>query len=138
VLDAWRLAARVIHTFPDRGRGLNDFAVRLALRDPQLVDDVLRGGIALEVMDDALRELRPLRPVASIRRIDKPLWLVNGSLDHFRLEERRYLSAARHGELVHIKGATHMVSLARSEEFTALLLRCMDAAATLASQRSAQ
>jgi pimeloyl-ACP methyl ester carboxylesterase len=128
VLDAWRLAARVIHSFPDRGRGLNDFAVRAAVRDPQLADDVLRGGVALEVMDDALRELRPLRPIASLRRIDLPVTLVNGSLDHFRLQERRYLKAARHGELVHLKGATHMVSLTRSGEFTRVLEHALVAA----------
>lgn len=129
VLDAWRAAARVIHTFPDRGRGLNDFAVRAAVRDPQLADDVLRGGVALEVMDDALRELRALRPVASLKRIDLPVTLANGTLDHFRLEERRYLKAARHGELIHVRGATHMVSLTRSAEFTRILLEKMDAAA---------
>ncbi len=127
VLDAWRAAARVIHAFPDRGRAMNDFAVRAAVRDPQLADDVLRGGVALEVMDDALRELRPLRPIASLKRIDLPVTLVNGSLDHFRLEERRYLAAARHGELVHVRGATHMVSLTRSAQFTEVLLRSIDA-----------
>jgi pimeloyl-ACP methyl ester carboxylesterase len=118
-------AARVIHTFPDRGRGLNDFAVRAAVRDPQLADDVLRGGVALEVMDDALRELRPLRPIASLKRIDLRVTLVNGSLDHFRLQERQYLRAARRGELVHVRGATHMVSLSRSREFTGVLLRAI-------------
>ena len=138
VLDAWRLAARVIHAFPDRGRGLNDFAVRAAVRDPQLADDVLRGGVALEVMDDTLRELRLLRPIASLSRIDLPVTLVNGSLDHFRLQERRYLKAARHGELIHVRGATHMVSLTRSTEFTRILVEKMDAAATLASRRSGQ
>ena len=126
VLDAWRAAARVIHRFPDKGRGLNDFAVHAAVRDPRLADDVLRGGVALDVMDDALRELRPLRPIASLRRIDLPVTLVNGSLDHFRLEERRYLGAARNGTLIHVRGATHMVSLTRSTQFTEVLLRSMD------------
>ncbi len=132
-LDAWRLAARVIHAFPDRGRALNDAAVRFALRDPQLVDDVLRGGVALEVMDDALRELRPVRPIASLRRIDLPITFVNGSLDHFRLQERSYLRAAPNARLLHFNGATHMVSLARSEQFTRVLFESMDAAAGLAS-----
>jgi len=122
VLDAWRLAARAIHRLPDRGLGLNNRAVRAAVRDPALVDDVLRGGVALEVMDDALRELRQLHPLASLRRIEQPITLVNGTLDHFRVEERRYLAAARHGRLVHVSGATHMVSLTRSAQFTRLLL----------------
>ena len=126
VLDAWRAAARVIHAFPDRGRGLNDWAVRLAVRDPQLADDVIRGGVALEVMDDALRELRGLNPVRSLSRIPQPIWLVNGTLDHFRLEERRYAAAAPNARLVHVRGATHMVSLTRPNEFERVLLDALD------------
>lgn len=126
-LDAWRAAAAVIHRLPDRGRGLNDWAVRLAVRDPLLADDVLRGGVALEVMQDALTELRALRPLRSIPRIPQPIWFVNGTLDHFRFEERRYLRAARHGRLEHVRGATHMVSLTRPAEFTRILLEAVAA-----------
>lgn len=129
VLDAWRAAARVIHTFPDRGLGLNNWAVRAAVRDPQLADDVIRGGVALEVMDDALRELRALDPVASLRRIRQPVWLVNGTLDHFRLEERRYAAAAPDARLLHVRGATHMVSLTRPDEFERILLAALDSVA---------
>lgn len=129
VLDGWRAAARVIHSFPDRGLGLNNWAVRAAVRDPELADDVIRGGVALEVMDDALRELRALRPIASLRQIDRPIWLVNGTLDHFRLEERRYLAAARDGRLVHVPGATHMVSLTKPAGFERILLDVLDSTA---------
>lgn len=122
VLDSWRLAARVIHTFPDRGLALNNWAVRLAVRDPELAGDVIAGGVALEVMDDALRELRQLHPVTSLQAITAPLWLVNGSLDHFRIEERAYQRAAPHARLIHVRGATHMVSLTRPAEFTRILL----------------
>lgn len=122
ILDAWRVAARVIHRLPDRGLALNNWAVRAAVKDPTLSDDVLRGGVALEVMDDALRELRMLTPVSSLKRIEVPVTLVNGTLDHFRLQERRYLAAAPHARLVHVAGATHMVSVTRSAEFTRLLL----------------
>lgn len=126
VLDSWRIAARMIHRLPDRGLALNNWAVRAAVRDPQLAADVISGGVALEVMDDALRELRALHPIASLRQIEKPVWLVNGSLDHFRLEERRYLAAARDGHLVHLPGATHMVSLTRPTAFTRVLLDAVD------------
>ncbi len=129
VLDSWRAAARVIHAFPDRGLALNNWAVRLAVRDPALADDVIRGGVALEVMDDALRELRGLDPVASLRRIRQPIWLVNGTLDHFRLEERRYAAAAPDARLLHVRGATHMVSLTRPAEFDRILLGALDSTA---------
>ena len=128
-LDSWRLAARVIHTFPDRGLALNNWAVRTAVRDPALANDVVSGGVALEVMDDALRELRGLHPVASLVKITVPVWLVNGTLDHFRLEERRYLRAAPNARLVHVRGATHMVSLTRPAEFTRVLLGAVDSVA---------
>lgn len=129
VVEAWRAAALVIHAFPDRGLALNNWAVRLAVRDPQLADDVIRGGVALEVMDDALREVRLLDPLGSLRRIHQPVWLVNGSLDHFRIEERRYAAAAPNARLLHVPGATHMVSLTRPVEFESILLDALDSVA---------
>lgn len=128
-LEAWRAAARVIHAFPDRGLALNNWAVRAAVRDPLLADDVIRGGVALEVMDDALRELRALDPLGSLRRISQPVWLVNGTLDHFRLEERRYAAAAPDARLLHVRGATHMVSLTRPAEFDRILVDALDSVA---------
>ena len=126
VLDAWRAAAAVIHRFPDRGLGLNNAAVRTFVRDPQLANDVIAGGVALEVMDDALRELRVLDVRRSLRAIPQPVWLVNGTLDHFRVQERSYLRAARDGRLVHIPGATHMVSVTRPEAFNRVLFEALD------------
>ena len=128
VVDAWRIAARGIHALPDRGLALNNWAVRAAVHDPELAADVIAGGVALEVMDDALRELRALHPVASLARITQPVWLVNGTLDHFRLEERRFLAAAPNGHLVHVRGATHMVSLTRPAEFTRIMMSVVDGA----------
>ena len=122
ILDAWRLGAGAIHLLPDRGLGLNNAVVRAVIRDPQYADDVIAGGVALEVMQDVLRELRSIRMESALSRIDQPVWLVNGTLDHIRLQERRFLAATRNGTLVRIPGATHMVSLARPEAFTRVLL----------------
>ena len=122
VLDAWRVLAAGIHATPDRGLLLNNTLLGLTVRDKQLAGDVLAGGVALEVMQDALTELRQLRTVASIARLEQPVWFVNGTLDHFRLQERTYLRAARQGSLVHVPGATHLVPLARPVEFHRVLL----------------
>lgn len=122
VLEGWRALARGIHRLPDKGLGLNNWAVRAAVRDPLLADDVIAGGVALDVMDDALLELRQLHPLESLADIPQPIWLVNGSLDHFRIEERKYLAAAPDARLMHVPGATHMVSLTRPAEFTRILL----------------
>jgi len=125
ILGGWRVGAAVIHRFTDRGLALNNFMVRRFIRDPQLANDVISGGVALEVMDDALRELRVLHLPRSLAAIEQPVWLVNGTLDHFRLQERRYLRAARNGRLVHVPGATHMVSLTRPAAFTRILVEAL-------------
>jgi len=125
ILDGWRVGAAVIHRFSDRGLALNNFMVRSFVRDPELANDVISGGVALEVMDDALRELRVLRVRQSLAAIPQPVWLVNGTLDHFRLQERRYLRAARNGRLLHVPGATHMVSVTRPEAFTRILVEAL-------------
>ena len=122
VLDAWRVLAAGIHLAPDRGLLLNNTLLGLTVRNKQLAADVLAGGVALEVMQDALVELRQLRTVASIARIELPVVFVNGTLDHFRLQERAYLRAARNGSLVHVRGATHLVPLARPVEYHRVLL----------------
>jgi len=122
ILDGWRLGAGAIHLLPDRGLALNNAVVRAALRDPLYADDVIAGGVALEVMQDVLRELRGIRMSSALSRIDLPIWLVNGTLDHIRLQERRFLAATRRGVLVRIPRATHMVSLAQPVAFTDLLV----------------
>lgn len=127
ILDAWRVGAGAIHLLPDRGLALNNAVVRTVIRDPSYAHDVIAGGVALEVMQDVLRELRGIRMARSLSRIEQPVWLVNGTLDHIRLQERRFLAATRHGTLVRIPGATHMVSLARPVAFTRVLLDALGA-----------
>lgn len=124
VLEPYRLAANLIHRLPDRGAAMNEFFVRAFIPRPG-ADDVLAGGAAVDVMDDVLRALRGLGQTASVRRIGVPIWFVNGQFDHFRLQERRFLRAARDGRLVHIRGANHMVSVTRPAEFTEVLLRAL-------------
>lgn len=126
LLDAWRAAAAVIHRFPDRGLALNNFAVGLAIRDAERANDVIAGGVALEVMADALREVRALHPITSLARVEHPVWLVNGQYDHFRMQERAYLKAAPNARLIHVPGATHMVSLARPDEFNRILFDALE------------
>ncbi|GAB3035770.1 alpha/beta hydrolase [Parafrigoribacterium mesophilum] len=121
LLGGWRMLARGIHALPDHGRALNDFMLRLLVPPPGALD-VLAGGVALEVMDDVLRELRPVTPAPSLSRIDVPVTFVNGQLDHFRIHASRYLAATPHGRLVTLPRATHMVSVVRPEEFTGILL----------------
>ncbi|WP_159602875.1 alpha/beta fold hydrolase [Agromyces humi] len=120
-LEGYRRIAALIARLPDQGRGLNELTARMFL-SPAGVDDVLAGGVALHAMAPVLGSIGRLDVEAALARIDVPVWLVNGRLDHFRIEERRMLRAAPRGRLVIVPGATHLVSLVRPEEFTAVVL----------------
>ncbi len=120
-LAGYRRLAAAIGRLPDRGRTLNDLMAHLFL-SREGVDDVLAGGVALDVMAPVLGAVGDLDPEAALRRVDVPVWFVNGRFDHFRFEERRMLRAAHEGRLVVVPGATHLVSLARPDDFTAVLL----------------
>ncbi|MFB6608853.1 alpha/beta fold hydrolase [Agromyces sp. NPDC056379] len=120
-LGGYRRLAALIGRMPDRGRGLNDAMARLFL-SPEAADDVLAGGVALDVMAPVLEAVGDLDPVRALSAIDLPVWLVNGRFDHFRLEERRMLRATRDGRLVIIPRATHLVSLIRPDDFAAIVL----------------
>lgn len=121
IMHGWRMLAKGIHTLPDRGRALNDASVRLLVPRPG-ADDVIAGGVALEVMDDVLLSLLTLHPIERLREIEVPVLFVNGSLDHVRAHAKRYLAATRSGRLVTIPGASHMVSVVRPRQFTEAML----------------
>ena len=121
VLGVWRALARVIYRFPDRGLGLNNRAVRLLVPEPGATD-VIAGGVALEVMDDVLVALRSIRPSRALPKIDVPVTLVNGALDHIRLHDRRMAAATRRGRLVTVPRSTHMVTVIAPRPFTEHLL----------------
>ena len=120
-LAGYQRLAALIGRLPDRGRALNDLMVRLFI-SREGVADVLAGGVALDVMAPVLSAVGELDPEAALARIDAPVWFVNGRYDHFRFEERRMLRAARDARLIVVPGATHLVSLARPDDFTAVVL----------------
>lgn len=120
-LRGYLALAEAIGRLPDRGRALNDGFVRLML-SPTAARDVVAGGVALDVMQTTLTAVGTIDLEAALGAVRCPVWLVNGQLDHFRLEERRLARAARDGRLVVVPGATHLVSLSRPEAFTAVVL----------------
>jgi pimeloyl-ACP methyl ester carboxylesterase len=122
LLEGYRMLARLIRRLPDRGLWLHEAMTRLFLPAAGACD-VLAGGAALDVMDSGLRATSTLTPLASLAAYPGRIWLVNGALDHFRLNERRFLAACRTGEVVVVPRATHLSSLAQPERFTSILLR---------------
>lgn len=126
VVRAWQAAADgVFARLPDRGAAVNQALVDRLL-PPAGAEDVAAGGFALDVVGDVLRAVRHVDPLADLRRVEAPVWLVNGRLDHFRGDERRFLAACRDGRLVVVPGATHLVSLVQPVRFTRVLLAALD------------
>ncbi len=119
-LAGYRRLAALIGRLPDQGRALNDAMAR-AFLPRSAVQDVLAGGVALDVMAPVLQLVGTFDPETALARIDVPIWFVNGRFDHFRFGEQRMLRAARDARLVVVPGATHLVSLARPVEFTAVI-----------------
>ncbi|WP_029290594.1 alpha/beta fold hydrolase [Cellulomonas sp. HZM] len=121
----WEAAARAIGLLPDRGERLNAFVVRRTVPASGALD-LAAGGWALDATVPVLRALSGTDPVADLRRVRAPVWLVNGRYDHFRGEERRFLAATRDGRLVVVPRATHLVSVTAPVAFTRVLLRAAD------------
>ncbi|MDD9207946.1 alpha/beta hydrolase [Georgenia sp. 10Sc9-8] len=126
-LVLYQQVARLIGRLPDRGAALNDALAARAL-PVEALRDLQRGGIALDVMDDALSGMRGVDPVADVQALGPvPVWVVNGQFDHFRGGERRLLEACADGRLLVVPGATHLVSLVAPVRFNRTLLELVDA-----------
>ncbi|SDS87537.1 alpha/beta fold hydrolase [Microterricola viridarii] len=121
-LAGYRALAGAIRRLPDKGLALNNGMARMAV-GRQAAADLGAGGIALDVMDAGLRAAGSLDPLAGLAAYPGPVWIVNGSLDHFRLDEARFVRANPRTEHVLIPRATHLASLVRPREFTAILRR---------------
>ncbi|WP_123815559.1 alpha/beta fold hydrolase [Myceligenerans xiligouense] len=86
------------------------------------------------VVTDALTHLAGWSSLADLRRVDAPVWLVNGARDHMRLEERRHVKAARDAELVVVPRAGHNVNTDAPASFNHVLTRAL---ATFSAPRPA-
>lgn len=114
-------AAHLFAHLPDEGRRVNDLTARLVLGAEAAAD--LNEDVAFEVMVPALRAMAGVRPLEDLARIDVPVWLVNATWDHFRIEERRFLRAARCGRLVRIPHASHIITAHQPELFARVVHR---------------
>lgn len=119
-LAAYRFFARRLDAFPDRGMRMTNYVLERTL-PPETREDFGAGGYAFDAQDTALRSLSVLDLLAALRRIDVPLWFVNGQWDQLRVNEKLFLSVARDAELIVVPRTTHLVTAMRPRVFNALL-----------------
>ncbi|WP_150956913.1 alpha/beta fold hydrolase [Microbacterium testaceum] len=119
-LAAYRFFTRRFDRLPDRGLGLTNRVLDRTL-PAETRPDFGAGGYAFDAQDTALASLSMLDLLASLRRIDVPLWFVNGQWDQLRMNEKLFLTVARHAELIVVPRTTHLVTAMRPRVFNALL-----------------
>ena len=119
-LSAYRAMARGFDSLPDRGMWLTNRMLDRILPD-ETRDDFGAGGYALDAQDVALRSLSVLDLLAALRRIEVPLWFINGQWDQLRVNERLFLRVAQHAELIVVPRTTHHVTVMRPRVFNAML-----------------
>ena len=74
------------------------------------------------VVADMLSAMRGHSPIADLKRLAVPAWLVNGQWDVLRLDERRFLTAHPRLHHVVVRGAGHDVNSHSPEVFNRILL----------------
>ena len=119
-LATYRLLARGFDSLPDRGMWLTDRMLDRILPDETRAD-FGAGGDALVTPDNAQRRLSVLDLLAALRRIEVPLWFVNGQYDQLRVNEKLFTRIAPHAELIVVPRTTHHVTVMRPRVFDAVL-----------------
>lgn len=119
-LAAYRFLARRFDSLPDRGLGLTNRVLDRTL-PPETRPDFGAGGYAFDAQDTALASLSVLDLLTALRRIEVPLWFINGQWDQLRVNEKLFLSVAKDAELIVVPRTTHLVTAMRPRVFNALV-----------------
>jgi len=131
-LTAYRALARGFDRLPGRGEPIAQWVLEHTLPDETRAD-FGAGGYAYDAQDVALKSLSVLDLLAALRRIDVPVWFINGQYDQLRINERLFASLVPQSELIVVPRTSHLVTAMRPRVFNALLdvaLATMDAART--------
>ena len=119
-LSAYRALAGGFNRLPDRGMWLTNQMLYRTL-PAETRADFGAGGYALDAQDATLRSLSALDLLTALRRIDVPVWFINGQYDQMRLNERLFLRLAPAAELIVVPRTSHLVTAMRPRVFNALL-----------------
>ncbi|MFT4052859.1 MAG: alpha/beta hydrolase [Microbacterium sp.] len=130
-LTAYRALARVLDRLPGHGQWVADLVLDRTL-PPETREDFGAGGYAYDAQDVALKSLSVLDLLAALRRIEVPMWFVNGQYDQLRINERLFVSLVPQAELIVVPRTSHLVTAMRPRVFNAVLdlaLATIDASA---------
>lgn len=123
----YRRLARIAAANPERANRLSRHALTRTL--PALLGRAMvAGGLYCEAMPDAVGAVMAGDPLAELASYPHRVWLLNGTRDHFRVDERAFLAACRDGRLLHLAGHGHLGVLA-DPTLPRLLLDCARLAA---------
>jgi pimeloyl-ACP methyl ester carboxylesterase len=119
-LTTYRALAGGFNRLPDRGMWLTNRVLDRTL-PPETRADFGAGGYALDAQDAALRSLSTIDVLTALRRIDVPMWFINGQFDQMRLHERLFARVKPEAELIVVPRTSHLVTAMRPRVFNALL-----------------
>lgn len=119
-LQTYRFLARRFDRLPDHGMWIANRVLDKTL-PPETRADFGAGGYAFDAQDVALRSLSVLDLLAALRRIDVPLWFINGQYDQLRVNEKLFMEVAKDAELIVVPRTSHLVTAMRPQVFNALL-----------------
>jgi pimeloyl-ACP methyl ester carboxylesterase len=104
----------------------------------QVAAAVAAGGIATEVIPDIARAAIAFDPLTELGRYPGPVWLLNGSRDHFRGHEQRFVAASPRAKLLVVPRAGHYLPLAEPQRFARLVRDIADGCDTAAEERPSE
>lgn len=125
----FRLAHRLLSARPDGGEQFSR-QVFEAVLPPRVAAAVAEGGIATEAVPGVVHALGHTDPLGALGRYGGPVWLVNGSRDHFRVHERRFAAAAAQARLLVVPRTGHYLPLVEPQRFSRLVRDIADSCDT--------
>ncbi|MFD6952124.1 hydrolase [Nocardiopsis sp. TSRI0078] len=124
----YRIPAVLMDRLPDKGATINERFHRLTLRDGA-AEAVLDGGLAVEAATAVIDAVSEMDVLSALAAYPGPVWLINGSRDHFRIHEKRFFDTCADGRLVNVPRAGHMVSLDQPVNFSRIVADASDVVA---------
>ncbi|MFI7533047.1 alpha/beta fold hydrolase [Streptosporangium sp. NPDC049376] len=111
MLGVYRFAARLAARNPARANRISEYGFRRLLPAPSAAA-MVAGGLSCEVLPQVVEAVAAHDQLTALAAYPGRVWLVNGSRDPFRADERDFLRACRNGRLILIPGRGHLGVLA--------------------------